>query len=261
MKIGAKTSLSRDRWSIVKKLAQTMDFIEVYFTEERIELSKLLSLKTRWVIHGPHQSHDVNLSDGSNIKFFKESIVFTHDVGAKYVITHPGHYEIGNRETAFENTVNNINLLKKFSKKYKIKLLIENMIPSISMGLEVNPNFVRMEYIGYTPSEMKEILKRTKCKFILDFAHAYLSSLHIGGNYKEIIKEFMKFKPVMFHLSDGFLNEKADKHIPLGKGNYDLPFFISLIKNHDVTLEINPVTVKNFIDSKNYIKKVLSLKT
>lgn len=254
MKIGAKTSLQPERWETVKKMAELSDFIEVYYTKDKIELPKLLSLDTRWVVHAPHEGHGVNLADGSNINFFEESIIFAHRLGAKYIIIHSGYCNLNEtaREKFIETSINNINRLKQFSKNYNIELLIENLIL----------NYIGVSFIGSLPDEIKRILKETKCDFILDFSHVCLTSLNVNRDYKEIIQEFMKFKPVMFHISDGISNKLDDKHLSLGRGNFDLPFFISLIKDQDVTLEILPSTVETFISSKNYIAKVLrDLKT
>lgn len=257
MRIGSKISLLPENWRTVKQLSHATDFIEVYYTKERIELKKLLSLNTRWVVHGPHAAHGFNVATGSNMEFFKESVVFANKIGAKYVIIHPGHCKKGKKEAVFDAMIDNMKQLKTFSKQHDIKLLIENTIPFVYMGMKILPFFKGMEFIGSVPKEMKKILRRVKGEFVLDFAHSCITSVNLNIGYKKIIKDFMKLKPRMFHISDGIMNKKRDMHLPLGRGNYDIPFLISNIKNHDVTMEIKPSTLENFIDSRNYIEKIL----
>ncbi len=267
MNIGAKTALLDERWDLIKELSETMDFIEVYYTEHTIETSRLSSLDTRWVVHGPHIGHGVNLAkespEESKIELFENNIIFAHDIGAGHIITHAGYCNSqDDREIILENMINNIKLLKKFSKQYKITLLIENSIFNYPFNETAIAANVNPPVIGFFSSykEIDYILKKVKCDFLLDFAHAYVTSLNKGEDYKKFINGLMKFKPTMFHLCDGIVNDLIDRHMPLGKGNYDLQFFLSLIKNKDVTLEISPVTLENFLDSKKYIQDYLKLK-
>jgi deoxyribonuclease-4 len=256
MKIGAKIGPTEDNWGTLQKLAKSMDFIEAYYTKERTELSRLLSLDTRWVVHGPHSGHGFNTVDGSNMKFFEDSIVLAYELGAKYVILHPGHYREGNRKVLFNRMIENMKKLKSLCKKNKVGILIENIIPFLHMGPDIPIISEKDEGFGFAPEEVKKILKELRCEFVLDFSHAYISSLHLNVDYKEFIGEFMKLRPVMFHICDGNLGKKKDMHLPLGKGNYDLPFFISVI-DRDVTLEIKPPTLENFAESKKYIERIL----
>lgn len=113
------------------------------------------------------------------------------------------------------------------------------------------------ENFGYFPREMEIILKRTNCEFLLDFPHVCITALDLGHDYRELVESFMKLNPKMFHISDGFSNKTKDFHLPLGKGNYDLPYFISRIKDHDVTMEIKPPTLQNIVESKIFIEKIL----
>ncbi len=266
MQIGAKTSLLKERWDLIKELTKIMDFIEVYYTEDRIPLSKLLSLDTRWVVHGPHLLHGVNLAkedpNESNIEIFKKSIILANELGAEYVVTHAGYFSLRDDMDLVRRTIiDNINSLKRFAKDYKVKLLAENSAYNLMLNKSrVDPK-TKLPLFGLfsSPKEIEYILRKIKCDFLLDFAHAYITSLNKNQDYNEFIKSLMEFKPAMFHICDGILNKEIDDHLSLGKGNYDLPFFLSLIKDQDVTLEISPVTLENFLDSKNCIQKILKL--
>ena len=258
MRIGARTSLGKEVWKTVKQLPKVIDYIEVYYTKETVGLKKLLSLKTDWLMHGPYLSHRFNISNNNKIKTFQESVVFAHQLGAEYVILHPGVYRMGKRMIVLEKMIENINQLKDFCESYGIKIVIENLFPSRSLtGIPAKIFSYIFENFGFYPKEMEIILKRTNCEFLLDFPHAYITALDLGRDYRDFIEMFMKLKPKMFHISDGFSNKTKDFHLPLGKGNYDLKFFISQIKDHDVTMEIKPPTLQNIVESKIYIQRIL----
>lgn len=258
MRIGAKTNLLKESWKTVKHLPNVTDYIEVYYTKKTVELKKLLSLETDWLMHGPHLSRGFDISSNSRIKAFKDSVVFAHQLGAEYAILHPGIYKIGRRMVVLEKMIENINQLKDFCKGYDIKIVIENLFPSRSLtGIPGKIFSLMFENFGYFPREMEIILKRTNCEFLLDFPHVCITALDLGHDYRELIERFMKLKPKIFHISDGFPNKTKDHHLPLGKGNYDLPFFISKIKNHDVTMEIKPPTLENITESVKYIESIL----
>ncbi len=265
MKLGAKISLGKDKWDLLNKLTNEMDFIEVYYTEDRIYLTNLLSLDTRWVVHGPHLSHGVNFAKDdpaeSNIELFKKGIVLAHELGAEHVITHAGYYNPkDNKDRIGEIVIENILQLKKFAKQHNVKLFLENSMFKLATKLELHNAENIPNLLGFfsAPDEIEYILKKVRCEFLLDFSHAYITSINKGKDYKKFIGQLMEFKPAMFHLCDGKKNDPTDRHLPLGKGNYDLPFFLSLIGDHDVTLEVTP-TLEGFLDSKKYIQKVLKL--
>jgi len=52
----------------------------------------------------------------------------------------------------------------------------------------------------------------------------------------------------------GILGQEVDSHLPLGKGNLDIPFFLKFIKDESVTLEISPPSLENYLDAIEYLK-------
>jgi len=254
MKLGAKIDLKPEHSHLVKKLEKLFDFIEVYYKPIAAEkIKKDLLSNTRFVVHAPHHADVVNLARlrKSNIKYIERSVVFASKIKARYVIVHPGYLPVTQKKRKskyLENCIKNLKELKKFAEEYGIKILVENLpLKSVKNSLE----------LCSTPQELKKILKKVKCGFVLDFSHAYHASISHKVDYKKFIREFVKLKPVMFHLYDGRANEEADSHLPLGEGNLDLPFFISFIKDEDVTLEISPPTLKNYVNALKYLKRFM----
>ena len=62
----------------------------------------------------------------------------------------------------------------------------------------------------------------------------------MGRDYKDYINKFIQLKPKVFHISDGLLNNKKDKHLNINEGLYYFDFLIESIKkieSYFVTLE------------------------
>jgi endonuclease IV len=83
--------------------------------------------------------------------------------------------------------------------------------------------------LGASPQEIKRVLAETGLRFCLDFGHAICYAVSFKKDWKEVIGEFMKFKPSVFHISDGNAQSPKDQHLHLGKGNYDLCWLLSQV--------------------------------
>jgi len=98
-------------------------------------------------------------------------------------------------------------------------VLIENK-PLVGLGSET--------CLGASPEEIQQLLQSTGQGFCLDFGHAICYSVAAGKDWKEVIESFLKFKPSMYHLSDGSYGVR-DEHEHLGVGKFDLSYLIKLI--------------------------------
>jgi sugar phosphate isomerase/epimerase len=247
MKLGAKIHLGKDSLEIVKKLVKFYDFIEVYYIKHHLFDSTINKLFNHWVVHCPHHEDEINLALNKGINHVKSSIIFAGNIKAKYAIIHVGFLDIKqnkDKNLFIKNAIKVIKNLNIFAKKHKVKLLVEN----------VPVRAIAHNEIGSNLEEMKIILKETGCGFCLDFSHAYHASVSYKIDYKKFIKDMYKLKPTMFHLYDGISGQEVDSHLPLGKGNLDIPFFLKFIKNEFVTLEISPATLENYLDGIKYLK-------
>jgi sugar phosphate isomerase/epimerase len=252
MILGAKIDLKPKHLKFVNQLIHIYDFIEVYFTPDAVvDHNDALATHEKWIVHAPHHQHMVNLATGSETnKIVEKSIIFAGKLGAEYVIVHPGFLpktELQNKESYEKNLLVNLKNLRKLCEKSSVQLLLEN-VPLIH-----EKNFKYIDLCS-TPQEMKIFLKESGCGFVLDFPHAYHASVSHKIDYKKFILEFMKLKPKIFHLYDGRASEELDTHLAFGQGNLDIPFFVSLIGDNRVTLEISPPTVDAYVDAQKYLK-------
>lgn len=165
-----------------------------------------------YIIHIPHSKFGVNISDASlkeyNLQKINESIMWTNELNAKYMILHP---EYGSMDNAKD-------MLHEVSDS---RLLIENM-PKIGLNGE--------QMIGCSPSQIEELIGDNDAGLCLDFGHAVKAAVSLEVDYKEYVKKFLRFDPKVFHISDGVLSDEKDEHLNIGEGDYDFEYFLNCIK-------------------------------
>jgi endonuclease IV len=251
MILGAKVDLRPSHLKFVNKLIHIYDYMEVYFTPNAaVDHNDALATHERWVVHAPHHGDRVNLAFRTEAnKLVEKSIIFAGKLDAEYVIIHPGFLldsELPMTEEHLKNILLNIEELKEVAKMSNVKLLLENL------PFRHTENSIAF---GSTPEEMEVLLKKSRCGFVFDLPHAFHSSVSHKIPYKKFITKFLKLKPKMFHMYDGKAAEEIDTHLNFGQGNLNIPFFISLVGDKRVTLEIYPPTVDDYIFAIKYLKK------
>jgi len=175
MKLGAKIHLGRDDLNIIKKLVKVYDFIEVYYTEHHLFNSTINKLSDNWIVHCPHHHDSINLALNKGINHVKSSIKFAEKIKAKYAIVHAGFLHTKQDKDFFiKNAIKVIKKLNDFSKKHKVKLLVENVPLRAIAAVEVGSN----------SEEMKLILKETGCGLCLDFSRSRFSFAFRKGEFR-----------------------------------------------------------------------------
>ena len=78
-----------------------------------------------------------------------------------------------------------------------------------------------------------------------------------------MIEEFLKFNPMLFHVSDGDTTTEKDVHKNLGKGDLDVKEFFSVIPDDGMVTIETPRETKpglgDFIEDISYLKEHLQL--
>jgi len=215
------------------------NFVEILPVPDS-DITPYEKLKLPYVIHIPHSGFGFDLGDKSkndfNLKIINESIEWADRLSAKYLILHTG---FGEMKTVLE-FLENIN---------DTRIIIENMPKEDTDGRVM---------VGSSPEDVKKLMGN-KFGFCLDFGHG----VTLSENYKKDIKEFLKLKPDMFHISDGILNNPIDEHLNIGEGEYDFKFLMDCLSKSDssmVTLETPRENLKSFdedIINLNKLKKFL----
>lgn len=213
---------------------KTFDYIELFVVPD----SKIdpFRIDVPYIIHIPHHKFGVNIGESSlkkyNLEKIFESISWADKLNAKYLILHAGH---GSMESA----------LDLLGEVIDNRLLIENM-PKVGINDE--------KMIGYSPEQIEELISVNNAGLCLDFGHVVKAAVSLGVDYKEYVQRFMGFEPMVFHVSDGRLDEERDEHLSIGDGQYDFRYFMECIEKSGsaiVTLETPRINKSLDEDIKN----------
>jgi sugar phosphate isomerase/epimerase len=196
-------------------------------------------------VHGP-----INSEMGSNypdiranwLRFNKKFIRSFSNLHVKKFLFHTRFQMLGegnkNLEKIFlDNYASSFNQIASFSKKYGIKIVVENG-----------------NRIGFKDAEnIKHILDRVKdLGFCFDFGHAF-----VRGGMKSIETFFKllgnRIEHVHMHDNHGI----SDEHLSIGKGKINYPYVVKMLKKfgYDKTITLEIFTSKeDAINSREKIK-------
>lgn len=242
MKIGVKTFNSRD---FLEPFRDKVDFFEI-MAIETVNYDFLKEFNLPIVIHSQHRNFGVNVADKTKLQKNLNSINFAIKLAdqtkAKKIIIHPG--ELDSKDSTREQAI-------KFIKNIKDKRIIIENIP------------IRDVYrFGAKPEEIKEILKETKKGFCFDINHAIFAALALKQDYLQFIKEFVKLKPVHYHLGGQILKDfslpfEKREHLALAESDFDLKEVLKLIpKDAEITLETT-TDINKTLDDVRIMKEIM----
>ena len=203
------------------------DYIELYVVPNTLDfLPKWKNLKIPFIIHAPHFAHGFNMAKEekyeSNLAIYKQVNFYATELNAPYIIFHGG-IDGDINQTAHQ--------LASFKDS---RALIENK-PCIALPNRMGGKFCR----GYNPEEIALVKEISGCGFCFDFGHAICSANSQKKNPYDYCKQFLQFKPDMYHLTDiDDITSEFDSHPHLGKGQLDFnKIFAMIVDNAYVTFE------------------------
>ncbi|MBD3252537.1 TIM barrel protein [Candidatus Pacearchaeota archaeon] len=235
MKIGVKTYNSEE---FLKNFKKTADFFEI----QAIETNKydfLKKFKKPIIIHAQHSGNGINNANkklyDKNLKSAKFAINLANHINAKKIIFHAGIIE---KDCTEKQAI-------KFLKNLKDKrILIEN-----SAGYR--------KVLCRFPEETKNFLEKTNKGFCFDINHAIVTANHLKKNHINFIREFLKLKPVHFHIGGQDINAKIDQHKSFRESNINLREILSLLpEDSEITLEVT-TDIEKTKEDLNIIKKII----
>lgn len=218
--------------------AEVFDYIELYIVPDTTNtISKWKKLNIPFIIHCPHFAHGFNLAKFEkkeyNFAIYKQVKEFADKLNAKYIIFHGG-IDGNVEETA-----------KQLASFNEPRALIENK-PMIALPNKMGGKFCR----GYNIKEIKQIIETANCGFCLDFGHAICSANSQGKDIYGYCREFIKFNPNMFHLTDNEdVTSPYDSHLHLKTGTLNISEIKTMLpRNAIITLETIKNSKKNLND-------------
>lgn len=238
MKIGLKLwSTNRQYIPETIRLYKTgvLNYIELFTVPGSFAEYSNLWLETQipFILHAPHSYAGLNFSLPEafeyNRKLCEEVEQYLKLLHASYVIFHPG------TNGTLPETIR------------QIKLMAEELPDLMSFAVIENKPLKGLKEetcVGASPDEIGRIRAETNLGFCLDFGHAACYAASVKKPVIGILKQFLQHRPSIFHFTDGHTVDELDKHLHLGKGDYDLRQFLSLITHKDASVTIE--TDKDF---------------
>ena len=200
-------------------------------------------------LHAPHSYSGFNLSrrkcQSENLRILKEVESHRMALYPKFIIFHPGIMG------SINETVHQIHDMKKEFPDILDLAIIENK-PKIGLKGEV--------CVGASPEEIERIIEETGLGFCLDVGHAICFAAWAQIGWEDVIHQFMKLGPKVYHLSDGNINSHTDSHLHYGDGDFELRKIIKLIPSNvyvSVETDKDPkLQLKDFERDVNYLKNL-----
>jgi endonuclease IV len=212
---------------------RVFDYIELYVVPgtKKICLDQWKEKSFSYILHAPHDCSGFNLSlrswESRNRLLIEEVESFRVALKPMMIIFHPGIHGF------IHEITRQILLFKKDYPGLFNIAVIENL-PKIGIKGEI--------CLGASPEEIERLMHETGLGFCLDIGHAICYAAWAGVEWRNVIDQFMRLNPNMFHLSDGNVNSQTDLHLSFGEGNYELS---SIIKRLPSQAYVSIETKKN----------------
>ncbi len=230
------------------KKQNIFDFIELYVVPNSYKnnIDNWKCLDAQFIIHAPHTAHGVNLANPellkSNMEVYQEVKAFSDSLYSKYIVVH------GGSDGTLEEVIHQLGMIEDDRIRLENKPL---------KGL--NGEICR----GCSPEEFRQIDEHGVLKgIVLDFGHAiYYSAAH-GLDYRSVIREFMEYSPSVYHLSDGIYSSHTDKHLNIGKGEFNIKELIDFMPQDAIlsleTPRYSKEDLQEFAEDVKVLKKYLN---
>ncbi len=230
---------------------KVFDYIELFVVPGSIEtIPQWKALGILYVLHAPHSAVGLNPAKpelrNMNIELVRQVDTFFSALNPEFVIFHPGI------DGNLKESISQFCFFgERFPSMYQ-KVVIENN-PQIGVNDE--------RCLGASPEEIRLLCEGARCWFCLDFGHAICYAAAFRQSWKSVVNDFLKYAPVIFHISDGDVMGVKDQHEHLGDGNYNLEWIIGrLPKDSLLTVETrkdSEVYLNDFEQDVIYLRKIV----
>ena len=215
------------------------DFIELYVhsssTAADCEAWRGVCPDTR--LHAPHSLDGFNPARPEmfrkNCELLKVVEGFRKALLPKSVVFHPGV------DGKIEEVFRQFAAFRSLCPEMFEAALVENK-PTLGLKDE--------QCVGSSPAEIRLLIKNTGMGFCLDFGHAFCYAVEAGRDIKAVVKEFLEFDPVLFHVSDGIMASSRDSHLHLGAGDFDLKEVLGYVPDEGCVVIECPHDLKDRLD-------------
>ena len=209
----------------------------------------------RMIIHAPYIINPANsvkeeVSELA-VTFLQQELERVHEIGAKYLVLHPGSYTTTDLETGIQTTIQQLN---KVTVPEGVVIALETMA---GKGSE----------IGFTFQQLAQILQGLQQKdhygICLDTCHIHDAGYDLE-NFDQVLDEFDAIIGLdllkVIHLNDSknVKGARKDRHENIGKGNIGFDTLCKIAHNPRVS-NIAKILETPYIDGKAPYKEEISL--
>lgn len=217
------------------------DLIELYVvpgTEDTLSVWK--GFQGPFMIHCAHSVHGFNLAkkdhERVNRDIFDQACFFADELNADTIVVHGGN------DGELDETIRQLCGLKDE------RMRIENK-PKFSLDGKI--------CIGWSPEEIGRILDATPVRgMVFDLGHALYAANAVEAEPVTFMNQFLRFRPMIFHVGDGDASLKHDCHKSIGEGDFDLGRMLKVV-HADAVLTVE--TPGNPNESLGYFRKDVGL--
>lgn len=204
------------------------------------------------IIHAPYI---VNLAQSNDdkrafaVEFIAKEIFITQEIGAKYIVIHPGaHVQMG-EEIGLKNIVLSLKEILEITKDTNVHLALETMA---GKGSELCYKFEHLKYI------IDEV-KSDRLVICFDTCHTNDAGYDYINDYEEIMKQFdtliglEKIKVIHLNDSKNILGARKDRHENFGFGKIGFNALMQFVKDErfkDIPMILETPYVKD--ENKDY---------
>ncbi len=227
------------------------DYIELYIVPGSVDsIPDWEELNIPFILHAPHSLSGLNPSIESceirNFELIAEIEEYRKVLNPEFIIFHPGI------DGTLEETIRQFcEIRNKFPEIHKC-LLVENK-PALGLNGE--------NCIGSSPHEIAWIIQKIGSGFCLDIGHAICSANSSKSYWHDVISDFLRLDPTMFHLSDSDIHSEKDAHRNFGSGTFELSEILEQIpEDARITIETEKSSKDNLDDFERDVKYLLSKK-
>jgi sugar phosphate isomerase/epimerase len=229
MKFGLKDYQRED---ILDQYAKKADFLEVQGLRNK-NYDFIKKYKIPIVVHAEHFSLGINPANPKirqqNLDSLNQAIKISDIAKGKKIIYHPGDL----RDPGCTEEIA-IEFIKNIKDK---RIMLENM-PGITS-----------ERLCRTSEQTEKFLKQTNKHFIFDLAHCMITANKLKIPQLTLIKQFLKLKPIHFHISGQDTKSIKDEHLALTNCDINWKEILALYpKDAEITLEVSRDVEKTLED-------------
>lgn len=226
------------------------DYVELFTVPgSTATIREWKKLKAPRILHAPHSHSGLNpasrKTEVANFALVAEVEEFRRALKPDIVIFHPGV------DGPVEESVRQFCEIRRLYPELHDIAVVENK-PQIGMKKEL--------CVGYAPQEISRLMNDAGLGFCLDIGHAICAANSASLDPFDVLRDFLRLRPVVFHMSDGWMDAVQDAHLNFGCGNYDLAtIFKMLPENPMITIETQkaaPDDLTDFVSDVIYLRKL-----